>query len=131
MVGTSSSSFGGIGSVPESRRLLDLLGELDVAPPNRPDDAGELVGQRDGGLVVTALLLEPQGPGPQAVGGVTGLCLPQDGPSAVRQEHSDVDVATLADRAESPAKAARAFTRGESEVAGEVPRGGEAFDVSD
>lgn len=66
MVGTLSSSFGGIGSGPESGRLWDLLGGLDVAPPDHPDDARGLVGRRDGGSVVTALLLEPQGPGPQA-----------------------------------------------------------------
>src|SRR5688572_4193906 len=43
------------------------LPEIDVVLPDSPDDAGQLVGEGDGGFVVTAELLEVQSPGAQTV----------------------------------------------------------------
>ncbi len=40
-----------------------ILVEVDVVLPDSPDDAGEFVGESDGGLVVTAQALDLKGPG--------------------------------------------------------------------
>src|SRR6266704_2174991 len=107
------------------------LPEVDVVLPDGPDDAGELVGEGDGGLVVTAEFLEMQGPDAQTVGGSTLLGSPEDGACAVDEEHAKVDVAALADGTEAADETAGAFTRGQPEVAGEVTAGGETLHVPD
>src|SRR6266704_471848 len=65
------------------------LPEVDVVLPDSPDDAGELVGEGDGGLVVTAEFLEMQGPDAQTVGGSTLLGSPEDGNQGGGGEETD------------------------------------------
>src|SRR5258705_215295 len=107
------------------------LPEIDIVLPDGPDDAGQLVGEGDGGLVVAAELLEMQSPGAQTVGGATLLGGPEDGPRAVDEKHAEVDVAALADGAEAADETAGALAGRQPEVAGEVTTGGEALDVPD
>src|SRR5712691_7898090 len=77
------------------------LPEVDIVLPDGPDDAGQLVGKGDGGLVVTAQAMDLQGPGTQAVGIAPRLGLPEDGAGAVSEKHAEVDVAALADGPEA------------------------------
>ena len=48
----------------------------------------------------------------------------------VDEQHPQVGIALLADRAEVPALSRGVFARCEAEVAGEVPRGGEPLDIA-
>jgi hypothetical protein len=74
--------------------------------PGRPDDAGESVGECDGGFVVTALAFAVQRPVPQAVEGFAGALRPvgreQCRASPVHQERSAVHIPLLGDFAEAP-----------------------------
>jgi len=56
---------------------------------------------------------------------------PQYGSGAVSKERSKVDVALFADTAKASSGAGRTFSRGETQVAGEMPAGTESLDVSD
>ena len=62
-----------------------------------PGKAGELVGERDGGLVVSASLLEFECPAPEAIGLLLALGGPEDGASTVDEERSQVGIASLGD----------------------------------
>src|SRR5881628_3813959 len=66
------------------------LPEIDIVLPDGPDDAGQLVGEGDGSLVVTAEFLEVQSPGAQTVGGGALLGGPENGTCAVDEEHAEV-----------------------------------------
>ena len=46
---------------------LGVSGEVAIVAPGGPDDASEFVGEGDGGLVVTATLLEIECPGAQSI----------------------------------------------------------------
>src|SRR3989442_1137459 len=88
---------------------------VDAVLPDSPDDASELVGEGDGGLVVAAESFDLQGPGSQAVGNGPRLGLPEDGACAVGEEHAEVNVAALADGAEAADETAGALARSQSE----------------
>ena len=107
------------------------LPEVDVVLPDSPDNAGQLVGEGDGGFVVTAEFLEMQGPDAQTVWGGALLGGPEDGACAVDEEHAQVDVAALADGAEAADETAGVLTRGQPQIAGEVTAGGETLNVPD
>src|SRR5688572_30040494 len=107
------------------------LPEIDIVLPDGPDDAGQLVGESNGRLVVAAELLEVQSPGAQAVGGATLLGGPEDGASAVDEKHAEIDVAALADGAEAADETAGALAGRQAQVAGEVAAGGETLHVAD
>src|SRR5437879_3465243 len=83
------------------------LPEIDVVLPNGPDDAGQLVGKCNGGLVVAAERLEVQSPGAQMVGGATLLGGRATGASAMNEKHAEVEDAALADGAEQPERPSR------------------------
>src|SRR2546426_6862934 len=67
------------------------LPEIDVVLPDGPDDAGELVGEGDGGFVVPAESLEMESPGAQTVGRAPLAGGPEDGARAVDEEHAEID----------------------------------------
>ena len=72
--------------------------------PDGPDDARELVGDRDGGLVVDVGALELVSPLAEAI----GLLLPgveQNGARAVDQERAQVAVAAFRDATEATLEA--------------------------
>jgi hypothetical protein len=90
---------------------LGLGNEFDVSFPDDPGDASELVGESDGGLVVTASSLDFESPGPEAVGGFHALGSPKNGAGAVGEEHSDIGVAALADATEPADASGGVFSR--------------------
>src|SRR5690606_7114517 len=96
-----------------------------------PGESGELVGERDSGLVVAETLRGCERPGPDGV----GLALLRRGgehsTGAVDQQHAQVDVAALGDCAETPCAAGRSLARRQPEVAGEVPPAGKPAQVAD
>jgi hypothetical protein len=103
----------------------------DLTRPGGPSDAGEFVGEGDGGDVVTATALEFEGPAAEAIRARVALGMAEDGASAVSEEHAEVDVPALADMAEVAHRTGGVFTGSEAEVAGEVASGGEATGVAD
>ena len=105
--------------------------EVAVVLPDGPGDAGELVGEGDGGLVVAELALEAQRPGAQAVAVLHALGVPEDRARAVDEEHAQVGVAALGDPAEASAQAARVLAGCQADEAGHVAAGGEARGVAD
>src|SRR5262245_14680555 len=105
--------------------------EIDVVLPDGPDDAGELVGEGDSSLVVAAERLEMESPGAQTVGGATLAGSPENGACAMNEQHTEVDVAALADGAETADETAGAHAGRQSQVAGEVTAGGETLHVPD
>jgi hypothetical protein len=113
--------------------FIDLLSDFEVAgfAPHGPRDAGELVGESDGGLVVAARALNVECPGLEAIGMRVFLCGPEDGAGALDEKHADIGIAPLGDGAETADKPARVFPGSEAEEACEVATGGEATDVTD
>src|SRR5207245_11020170 len=107
------------------------LPEVDVVLPDSPDDAGQLVGEGDGGLVVTAQALDLKGPGTQAIRVGPRRGPPENGAGAVSEEHAEIDVTALADGSEPADETTGVLARCQAEVAGEVTAGGEALDVAD
>jgi hypothetical protein len=106
--------------------------EVRVGRPDGPREAGEFVGERDGGFVVAPAVFELQGPGLQAAGRARRfLGVTEDGAGAVDQQHAKVRIAALANRPEMAARAARMLAWGEAEIAREVAARGEAPRVSD
>jgi hypothetical protein len=105
--------------------------EVGIVFPDGPGDAGEFIGEGDGGFVVTAEAFEAKGPGLEGVRRLGTLGMQEDGACPVDEEHAEVGVAVFADAAESTDGAAGAFARGEAEEAGEVATGGESVWVAD
>jgi len=64
------------------------------------------VGEGGGGLVVSDLAFEVEGPGAQAVAVLHALGIPEDRSRAVDEEHAQVGVAALGGSAEESAQAA-------------------------
>ena len=104
--------------------------EGTVVSPDGPGDAGQLVGESDGGLVVAEPSLESEGPGSESVVGGGFLGVAEDGTCAVDEQHSEVGVTALGDSAQTSAQTAGVFSRGETQEAGEVTSRREAPDVS-
>ena len=102
------------------RGLADGL-ELAAVLPDRPGDAGELVGERDRCLVVLDSSFEGEGPGPEPI--VLGrlLRVTEDRARAVDQEHPEVGVSTSWRSVRAAASTAGVLPGGEPEVAREVP----------
>lgn len=94
--------------------------EFDVSFPDDPSDARELVGESDGGLVVTASSLDLESPDPEAVGGFHALGSPKNRAGAVGEEHSDVGIASLADPTEPADASGGVFSRSQAEIACEL-----------
>jgi len=112
----------------EASGWLEL--EVTLLGDDGPGDAGELVGQRDGGDVVASALLEGQRPGDEAVRpSALGAGQHRSGP--VDEEHAQVGVAAFADASQAAGEAAGAFAGGDAEVAGEVAARREAMQVAD
>src|SRR5262249_6752286 len=111
---------------------LDHGGSLEctLVPPDGPHHASKFIGERDGGLVVPAKPFHPQGPGAEPIRWSVSLCSPEHGSGPVGEEHSHIDVASLADGAKPAATAARSLAGGETEIAGEVPGRREPVDVA-
>ena len=74
--------------------------EVAVVLPDSRGDTGELVGKGGGGLVMSDLAFEVEGPGAQAVAVLHALGMPEDRSRAVDEEHAQVGVAALGDPAE-------------------------------
>ena len=90
-----------------------MYDEGRVGRPHRPGDAGELVGERDGGGVVAAALGEGERPLGEAVRPCRrALGVAEHGASAVGEEHAQVGIAAFADGAEAAAGAAGVFAGG-------------------
>jgi hypothetical protein len=85
--------------------------EHGVPAPDGPGDSSELVGQSNRGAVVTAALLDLDGPATEPVwllrafGGVEG------GSGTVDEQSAQIGVASLGDRAQVSLKAAGSLTR--------------------
>ncbi len=98
--------------------------------PHTPCDAGELIGQRDRGHVVTASSLDSQRPGPQSVRMLCELGGTQNGSCTVDEQHAEVAVAPLGDPAEASRQPRRVLSGREAEVCSEVTPGTEAPHIS-
>ena len=68
-----------------SRCRRDLFAEFDITPPDGPDDAGDLVGERDGGFVMPSATLDTQRPGSETVRPLFQLGRPEHRPGAMGQ----------------------------------------------
>ena len=66
--------------------------EVAVVYPDSPGDAGELVGEGGGGLVVADLVFEAQGPGAEAVAVLHALGVPEDRACTVDEERAQVGI---------------------------------------
>ena len=71
--------------------------EHAILLPYGPDDAGEFVGEADGGFVVTAPVLELECPDTERVWLLGAVAAPEDGAGAVGEEHTQIGIATFAD----------------------------------
>ena len=96
-----------------------------------PGEAGEFVGERDGGLVVSSSLLEFERPAPEAIGFLLALGGPEDGSGTVDEQRSQVRIAPLGDASEPADVSARVLLGCEAEETRKVPSGGKALDVTD
>ena len=96
-----------------------------------PGDAGDLIGESDGGAVVSTALLEAKGPGLEAVGMFGAGGGDQSGPSAMDQERTQVGVATFGDGSQVSAGAAGVFSGDDAERAGEAAAGAETVQGTD
>lgn len=63
--------------------------------PSSPNDTSDLIGECDGGFVVTAGLFDAKGPCSEAVRGVEFFSVRDNGACAVDEEHSEVTVTAL------------------------------------
>ena len=89
--------------------------EIRAVLPHGPGDARQLVGQRDGSLVVTPQAFELQRPCAQPIERPRGRALgvPQHRPRPVNEEHAQIGVAALTDGAQVAAGARRVLPRRE------------------
>ena len=74
--------------------MLDLPVDFEVAifSPHGPGDAGELVGEGDGSLVVAAGAFDVECPELEAIGSSAFLCCPEDRAGTVDKEHAEVGI---------------------------------------
>ena len=80
---------------------LDPAAEVAVVTPGRPHDARELVGESDGGLVVTAAFLDIERPGAKPIErdgpALSAAGREQYGSGSMDEQGSQVRIALLAD----------------------------------
>ena len=92
------------------------LAEVALVPPGSPDDACELVGEGDGGLVVAAPFLQVERPESEPIdcgsSALRGSCGYQHGSGAMDEQGSKIWIALLADAPEASAFARRELPRG-------------------
>jgi hypothetical protein len=97
--------------------LATVAAELDIVLLVRlmnrdgPEDAGEFVGQCDGGAVVSAAMKDGEGPGLEAVGAFNAGGGEQGGAGAVNEEGAQIGITTFRDGAEVTAQAAGKLAR--------------------
>jgi len=96
-----------------------------------PEDTSELVGEGDGGTVVSAALEDGEGPGLEVVGAFDAGSGEQDGARAVDQESAQIRIAALGDGAEMTAQAAGELAGDQAERAGEPSAGSESVQRAD
>lgn len=103
---------------------------VPVVAPSTPGDAGEAVGQGDGGKVVATASLELQSPRVEGTGWLLAT-LRGDEPRAgtVNEQLAQVGISPFADATESTCRSAGVLTRGQAEVSGEVASGRKALDL--
>lgn len=106
------------------------------ATPHGPDDARELVGQGDRGLVVPASRGQRHGPLLQAGEAVrpvarSPLCGQQHRPGAVREQAAQIAVTALADAPQIAPHAGGGLARCEAEPTGEIAAAPERVNVRD
>jgi len=77
--------------------------EEAVTFPNGPGDPCELVGESEGGFVVSSRALTLKCPRSEPIRVIDVLCGPQNGPGAVKEEHTEIGIAPLGDTAEMAA----------------------------
>ena len=79
------------------RSISDLQYRFEdtVSFPDGPGDSSELVGERDGGLVMSSRALTLKCPRSEPIRMIDILCSPEDGPGAVDEEHPEIGVTTL------------------------------------
>jgi hypothetical protein len=115
--------------------VLPIAIEGSLVLPSCPDDSGESIGERDGGLVVTALALAVERPAAQPIEGVPGalgaMSCEQCRSCTVHEQCSQVSVALLGDFSQATFFGTRAFVGSEAEPGGEVTARGEALDIAD
>ena len=105
--------------------------EDGVASPEGPGDSSELVGQSNRGAVVTAALLDRDGPATKPVWLLRTFGGVECGSGTVDEQGAQIGIASLCDRAQVSLKAAGSLARDQAEVAGEAPAGTEAGGIAD
>jgi hypothetical protein len=108
-----------------------LRDEFAIAFPDDPTDASELVGESDGGLVVTSSSLDLEGPGSEPVGGFDSLGSPENGAGTMGEEHPDMAVAALADTTEPSNASGGMFSGSQTEIVCELTSRAKPLDISD
>lgn len=117
------------------RSLARIAIEGSLILPGCPDDTGESIGERDGGLVVTALALAVKRPAAQPIERVSGalgaMSCEQCRSSTVHEQCSQIGVALLGDFAQATLLCAGPLVRSEAQPGGEMPAGGESLNIAD
>src|SRR5512146_160895 len=116
----------------DNRRSREVV---DVATPDGPHDACQLIGDRDRRLVLPTPLLHAQRPVLQSGERAMGLRPPargeDDRAGAMREQAPQIDVPPFADGPEPPARATRIFTRRQSQPRREGAGAREALNAPD
>src|SRR5262249_9055274 len=94
-----------------------------TTPPYGPDQASQLISDSNSCFVMAAQFLNPKRPTMKTVRLAFGSSSQQYGPRAMDQEHSQIDVSTLADSSEISTLSAGVFMRGQTEIASEMTAG--------
>jgi hypothetical protein len=98
---------------------------------NPPADAGDFIGEGDGGDVEAASSGDIQRPGSEVIGHVCGGAGAERRASPVDQHHAQVAVPSFGDAAEPADLACGVFSRRQPEVSGEVSTRAEAVQITD
>ena len=103
--------------------------------PGRPDDSGESISERDGGLVVTALTFTVERPAAQPIERMSGtfsaMCREQSRASAVNEQSAQIHIALFGDLSQSALFCTGALVRSEAQPGSEMTARGEALDIAD
>lgn len=105
--------------------------EVLLSVPGGPGDAGHLVGESDGGNVVSAPFLGLEGPGSEAIGVLASLGVTEDGAGSVNEQHAEVDVSAFVNVSETTDTSGRELLGDEPEKAGEASSRGESSRTTD
>jgi len=105
--------------------------EGTLVAPNAPSDSGDAIGEGDGGDVVAAGSLGPDGPGLESVRLRDAVSGKESGTGAVDEEHASVGIAALGDATHATAQAGGGLFGGEAEVVGQTSSRPESADIAD